>query len=260
MSVMAASRLRGAAAGLAPPLGVVAVILALLEISKRVGWLPITVPAPSQVWGALLTSWGDLLYHAGATVRSAVTAYVLAAIIALCLGAVATAWGRAEKPIFTLGVFIDSAPLIALAPIFALWLGNGTELHVTIATIAALFPMLVGTIQGLKSAESNLRELFHVIAASRWQRFTKLLLPHALPYLFAAMKVAAPLALLGALIAEWMGTDRGLGTMITYALFSFNVPLVWLSIVAVSALAAGAYGLIALVEGLVVGWSRERAR
>jgi len=99
-------------------------------------------------------------------------------------------------------------------------------------------------------------ELFHVIAASRWQRLCKLALPSALPYLFAALKIAAPLALLGTLIAEWMGTDRGLGAMIVYALFSFNVPLAWLAIVTVCALSALAYGLIALAEQRVVGWSR----
>ncbi len=241
---------------LLPPALVLLAVAVGAELAKAAGLLPVTVPAPSQVLAILPDALDDLLHHAGRTVRSAVTGYAIAAGLALVMAAVALALRMLERPIVSLAVLVDCIPLIAIAPIFVIFIGQGPRLHVTVAAISAFFPLLIGCVQGFRSTDRNMDELFHVIAASRWQRLCKLALPSALPYLFAALKIAAPLALLGTLIAEWMGTDRGLGAMIVYALFSFNVPLAWLAIVTVCALSALAYGLIALAEQRVVGWSR----
>lgn len=176
-------------------------------------------------------------------------------MIALTLASLALSLKDAERPILSIGVLIDCVPLIALAPIFVIWVGQGPVLYIMVSTISAFFPLLLGAIQGLKASDRNARELFHVIAASRWQRLRLLALPSSLPFVFAALKIAAPLALLGALIAEWMGAERGLGAMVLYALFSFNVPVVWLTILTVCAISALAYGLIALIESRVVTWA-----
>jgi ABC-type nitrate/sulfonate/bicarbonate transport system permease component len=191
----------------------------------------------------------------GPTVASALGGFASASVIALALGAVACSFRRTEKPILGFGIIMDSIPLIALTPILMIWVGNGLAARVVIAAIASLFPLMIGAIQGFKAVDRNAAELFHVLSASRWQRLRKLALPTALPYLFAAFKVAAPLALLGALIAEWVSADRGLGIMMVYALFSFNVPLTWLTIVALCALAVAAYAILAGLERLVV-WDR----
>ncbi|MEM6381923.1 MAG: ABC transporter permease [Pseudomonadota bacterium] len=240
-----------------PPILVIAGLLVVWELAFAADLLPITVPSPTQVWAAFLTEWDDLFYHASSTIRSAAIGYLCAALVAAALAAFAVSWPRAERGVFTFGILVDSTPLIAVAPIFMIWLGNGITLHVVTAAIAGLFPMLVGLIQGFKSADPTSRELFHVLSATRWQVLTRLALPSALPFIFSALKIAAPLALLGTLIAEWMGTDRGLGTMIIYALFSFNVPLVWVGIIAVSAITAVSYGIVALAEDRIVVWHRS---
>jgi len=238
-----------------PPTVVLVGIGAAMEASKAAGWLPITVPAPSQIAAVIPAQFADLMYHAGGTLQSAVTGYALAALIALTLASLALSLKDAERPILSIGVLIDCVPLIALAPIFVIWVGQGPVLYIMVSTISAFFPLLLGAIQGLKASDRNARELFHVIAASRWQRLRLLALPSSLPFVFAALKIAAPLALLGALIAEWMGAERGLGAMVLYALFSFNVPVVWLTILTVCAISALAYGLIALIESRVVTWA-----
>ena len=135
--------------------------------------------------------------------------------------------------------------------------GRTVIFFVVIATIAALFPLLVGVVQGFKAVDRNVSELFHILAASRWQRLRKLAFPSALPYLFSALKIAAPLSVLGALIAEWVSADRGLGIMMIYALFSFDVPLAWLTILAVCFVATLAYGLVALAERIVLGGPQD---
>jgi NitT/TauT family transport system permease protein len=238
-----------------PPVAVLIALAALVELAKAMGWLPVTIPAPSQVAAVIPAQWADLLWHAGGTLRSALMGYALAAAVALALASVALSVAGAERPVLGIGVAIDCFPLIALAPIFVIWLGQGVALYVTIAAVAAFFPLLVGLVQGFKSAEPTMRELFHVMAADRGQRLRLLLFPAALPYIFQAMKTAAPLALLGALIAEWIGAERGLGAMMIYALFSYNVPVVWLTILTLCGLSASAYGLIALAESRVVTWT-----
>ena len=233
------------------PVAVGVILVGLLEILKRRGMLPITVPAPSEVATAFAQDWGDLLYHAQPTVLSAATGFVIAAALALTLGSVAVSWRRSERGILRFAILVDSVPMIALTPILTIWVGNGLAPRVILAAIASLFPLIIAVISGLKSTDRNVSELFHLLGASRAQRWRKLALPSALPFLFAGLKIAAPLALLGALIAEWVSADRGLGIMMTYALFSFDVPQAWMTIVAVCALAMLAYGCIAALERVV---------
>jgi ABC-type nitrate/sulfonate/bicarbonate transport system permease component len=241
----------------AAPLVILILLLSLVELLKGEGLLPITIAAPSEIANAFWQNGDDLFYHMGPTVASALAGFAGAIVIALSLGAVACSFRRAETAILGFGILVDSIPLIALAPILMIWVGNGIPARIVIAAIASLFPLLIGTIQGFKAVDRNAADLFHVMSAGRWQRLVKLALPSALPYLFAAFKIAAPLALLGALIAEWVSADRGLGIMMVYALFSFNVPLTWLTIVALCVLAIAAYGILAGLERLVV-WDGGR--
>ena len=247
------SRLRKALVAALPSTAALALVALTWELCKRAGVLPITVPAPSQIAAAFGRSYGDLLYHAQPTALSALAGFTLAAAAAFALGAVALRFPRAESSVLRLGVFIDSIPLIALTPILMVWIGNGLASRIVIGTIAALFPMLVAVVQGFKAIDRSAAELFHVLAASPAQRLFRLAVPTALPFIFAGFKVAAPLAVLGALIAEWVSADRGLGIMMTYAIFSFDAPLAWLTIAAVCAMAVLAYSAVAAAERLVVG-------
>jgi ABC-type nitrate/sulfonate/bicarbonate transport system permease component len=246
-----------AAAG--PSLVTLAVLVAVWEACERAKLLPVTVPAPSQIAAAFADSYDALFDNAAPTALSALAGFALAAVIAFALGAVALRFPRAEPAVLRLGVFIDSIPLIALTPILMVWIGNGLSSRIAIGTIAALFPMLVAIVQGFKAIDRSTAELFHVLAASPAQRLTKLAIPTALPYIFAGFKVAAPLAVLGALIAEWVSADQGLGIMMTYAIFSFNAPLAWLCILAVCALALLAYSAVAVAEWLVTGQASQGA-
>lgn len=236
------------------PLAVVAVIVGGLELAGRAGWLPITVPSPSQIGGAFGLRTGDLLYHATPTVTNALAGYGLALALALILSAIATSLKVLEKPIFNLGVMIDSIPIIALAPILIIWLKNGQEAKIAVAMLAAQFPLLVGSIQGFKAVDRHMAELFHVLSASPGQRLVKLALPSALPYLFAACKIAAPLAVLGALFGDWAGGDRGIGMMMVYAMFSFDAPVVWMTILFVCGMALAGYAIVAILEAMVIRW------
>ena len=236
------------------PATILIVLGIVWEFAHRAGALPITVPSPAQISKAALEDGPLLWHHARPTLLIALGAYVIAAAIVSFFSAMATLFRQAEGTVLGVGLAIDSIPIIALTPIVMIWMGSGVGSKLTIATVPALFPLLVGAIQGLKAVDRGGAELFHVLSASPWQRFRKLALPSALPFIFSGLKIAAPLAILGALIAEWAGADRGLGVMMIYAMFAFNVPQLWLAILATCATAVIAYGCVALAERLIVNW------
>lgn len=239
------------------PIASVAIVVGAFELMGRSGLLPVFVPSPSAV---LMLVWDKprlLLDNLWPTTLTALTGYGVALIIALAAAAIASIIGALYTPIYNFGVTLQSVPIIATAPLLALWLGTGPSLHIVIAALTAQFAMLVGAMQGFRAAEERPRELLHTLSATPLQTFRLLVLPSALPYLFAGFKVAAPSAVLGAVTAEWAGADRGLGAMMLYALFSYDIIKVWLSVMAACLLAASGYGLVALAERYFVFWNRE---
>jgi ABC-type nitrate/sulfonate/bicarbonate transport system permease component len=162
-------------------------------------------------------------------------------------------------PIYNISVIINSIPIIATAPLLALWLGTGAQVQIVIAALSSQFPMLVGMIQGLQAADARQRELMHVLYASRSQTLRYLLIPSALPYLFAGLKIAAPSAVLGTITAEWAGADQGVGAMMLYALFSYDTPKVWLSVVLTCLLAGAGFAIWAIIERIAIYWRHDVA-
>lgn len=250
-----ADRLRVSLAAVWPPTVTLVGLVVLLELAVKAGRTPITIPAPSAVAAEFARSGGDLMYHVGPSVGATVMGLGIAATLAAVLAGIGASWRRASGPVMTFGVLVDSTPLIALAPILIVFVGGGMTLHVIVSATACFFPLLVGMTRGFRAVERNADELFHVIAASRWQRLIKLALPSALPFIFAGFKIAAPLAVLGTLIAEWMGAARGIGIMMIYAMFSFNAPQVWMTILAVCLMAIGGYGIFAMLERIYLRWA-----
>lgn len=233
------------------------VAVGAMELMGRNGLLPVFVPSPSAVLMLVWEKPALLLDNLWPTALTALTGYAVAAAIALTAAAVASMIGALYAPIYNFGVTLQSIPIIATAPLLALWLGTGPSLHVVMAALTSQFAMLVGAMQGFRAAEARQRELLHALSATPLQTFRYLVLPSALPYLFAGFKVAAPSAILGAVTAEWAGADRGLGAMMLYALFSYDTIKVWLSVAAACLLAASGYGIVALAERYFVFWNRE---
>lgn len=248
------SRLSRTLAPVALPLAGTAAMLLVVEYLKRAGYLPVTVPAPSQVWAALLANSRGIGLALTETTLNAVTGYALALVAALGAAVIAALVGRLRSSIYNLGAALSSIPLIATTPLLALWLGNGSLTRSLIAALASYFPLLVGAMQGFRAYEVNHMELFHVYSASRWRVFRSLILPSSLPYLFAGLKVAAPLAVLGSLTAELTGAENGIGVLMMSALFNFDIRQVWLTVLIACALSAAGYAVWAMVERIAIYW------
>jgi NitT/TauT family transport system permease protein len=236
------------------PLSGIAGALLILELLKPAGILPLTIPAPSEVWGALMRNPSGILRSVRETATSSLVGYLIAIGIALTAASIAAVAANLRQSIYNLGVILSSIPLIAATPLLALWLGNGMFTRVLISALASYFPMMVGAMQGFRAYERSYKELFHVYSASPWQVFRSLTLPSALPYLFAGFKLGAPLAVLGSLTAEWAGADNGIGILLLSALFNFDPKLVWLMVLMSCALAGGGYAVWALIERWAIYW------
>jgi NitT/TauT family transport system permease protein len=239
------------------PLASVAMLIVIMEAAKWTGLLPVFVPAPSQIAAETVNSPRLVYGSLGPTAWKASVGYCISAVIAVSAASIAVLIRVLHAPIYNVGVMLHAMPIIATAPLLALWLGTGPQVQIAIAALASQFPMLVGTMQGLQATDARQRELMHVLSASRAQTLRYLLIPSALPYLFAGFKIAAPSAVLGAVTAEWAGADRGIGAMMLYALFSYDTAKVWLAVLLTCILAGGGYGLWALIERLAIHWNRD---
>jgi NitT/TauT family transport system permease protein len=239
------------------PMAVAVVLLGAVEAAKRAGLLPVFVPAPSEVALVIWKTPRLVTASLGPTAWKAACGYVIAATIATIAGAIAVSVRALYGTIYNVGVTIQSIPVIATAPLLALWLGTGPQVQIAIAALASQFPILVGTMQGLKAADARQRELMHVLSASPAQTLRYVLVPSALPYLFAGFKIAAPSAVLGAITAEWAGADQGVGAMMLYALFSYDTPKVWLSVLLTCLLAIGGFGIFATIEHFAIYWKQD---
>jgi NitT/TauT family transport system permease protein len=160
-------------------------------------------------------------------------------------------WRVAERIFYPLIIASQTIPKIAIAPLFLIWLGTGIEPKVAITAIVCFFPTVVNTVQGLRSVDPNALDLLRLVAASRWQVFSKLQFPSALPYFFAGLKISIALAVIGAVIGEWVGASQGLGYLVMYGSQTLRTDLMFAALVFIALLGMALYLVVVLIERLV---------
>src|SRR5258708_1946443 len=163
-----------------------------------------------------------------------------------------------ERLVLPLIVFSQVVPKVAIAPLLVIWLGFSIHSRVVVAFLICFFPIVIGTVTGLKSVEAELVHLTRQLRASRWQAFWLVGLPSALPQMFAGVKVAIALAGVGAIVAEFVGAVWGLGYLLLVANGNFDVALAFSVLVALTVVGVVLYGLIELVERLALPWHVSR--
>lgn len=235
------------------PLVIMGLLMGVWEAAHRAGALPKSVASPADIWSEFTNNHDILWFHLRPTLTSAAWGFLAAALAALALTLLAAFVNALTQAVYTGAVIVASIPLIALTPILVLWLNRGAPVTITVAAVASFFPILIGAMEGLRQVTSDRAELFRVLSANRWQNVWRLQVPSAVPLLVAGLRAAAAGAVLGAIIAEWSGGggSRGIGTLMATALFGFNVPLTWLTIVATVVLSIAAYVVVGLVTKLI---------
>ena len=237
------------------PLAGVVLIVAVWALASWLVDIPtVVLPSPDRVLRALIIR-GDLLLSEGwITLKETLYGFLLALAVGLPL-AVAVANSRPLNLMFyPLLIALQSVPKVALAPMILVWLGTGLESKLAIVWLVAFFPIIVDTAAGLRATPKELLELAHSLDASPLQVFLKVQLPAALPFVVTGAKVAITLAVIGAVVGEFIGSDRGLGYVILSATSYWKTELAFASMILLSLIAILLFGAVCLVERLVCPW------
>jgi NitT/TauT family transport system permease protein len=234
-----------------PPLGIVLTIALWQWYCVQFKVPEAVLPTPVQVFGAIVKRWDLLLEEGWVTLKATLYGFLLALGLGIPI-AVAVANSRILNWMFyPLLIALQSVPKVALAPIVLVWLGTGIESKLAIAWLVAFFPIVVDTSAGLQSTPRELLELARSLRASRWQVFTKVQFPAALPFVMTGAKVAVTLAVIGAVIGEFVGSSEGLGHLLLTATSQINTPLAFASLFALAVLGVLAYLAVVAVEFLL---------
>ncbi|OGO36441.1 MAG: ABC transporter permease [Chloroflexi bacterium RBG_16_57_11] len=220
---------------------------------------PFILPPPSLVWSRLLQVLGDgtLLRHTLITLGEVLAGLVLGVCVATGLGYAIAKWPAVERLISPYVVASQSVPIVAIAPLLVIWFGPGMLSKVLICALIVFFPVLVNTVVGLHSVPEDLRDLMRSLQATRWQTFRLLEAPAALPVFLGGLRIGATLAVIGAVVGEFVGADRGLGFLINRARGQYDTALVFVALLALVVMALSLYGFVLLLERRLLSW-RER--
>ena len=230
-------------------------LLALWEAYARgVVADPTFLPAPSRVLAATWESAGLLLLHTRRTLLEALLGLLLALLAGCALGALLELSPLLRRGVYPLLVVSQTVPMTALAPLLVIWFGFGILPKLLVVALVCFFPLAVATADGLASAEGDTVRLLRSMGASRGQVFLKVRLPQALPYLFSGARIAVTYAVIGAVFGEWVGAYEGLGILMQTAKNSYRTDLVFAAILVTSLLSIGLFGLVALLERLMLPW------
>jgi len=236
-------------------LGGLAHLLLLLAwyLFVRLGEVPkFVMPSPADTFGALTMGNYNWWVNIRVTATEIFGGYALALVVGVGLALVFT-WSRLlESLMLPLLVTLNMIPKVALGPLIIVWFKYGVFPNTLMAFSIAVFPILLTTARGLREIEPDLLDLVRSLRGSRWQLFTKIQLPGALPYIFAGMKVAAILAVAGAIVGEFLGSDRGLGYLMLQVQVTLDTPAMFMAVILITLLGMALYGLVLLLERLMV--------
>jgi NitT/TauT family transport system permease protein len=241
--------------GLAYPAATVVVVLVAWQVVVTGFGIPAyLIPSPGAVALQLVSKAGFLLYHSWVTTYETLGGFLLSILVGVPL-AIAIVSSRAlDRSITPLLVLSQTFPKVAIAPLLIIWFGLGILPKVLVSFLVAFFPVVISGVTGMRSVETEMLELVRVMRASRLQIFWKVRLPYALPQFFAGLKVAIAFAVVGAVVGEWVGADRGLGYLLLSANANLDTPLLFAVLVLLMLIGTALYYAIVWIERLMLPW------
>jgi NitT/TauT family transport system permease protein len=218
------------------------------------------LPGPGLVWGRFIQSLADgqLLRHSLATLFEVIAGLLLGGFAATILGYLLSKSTTLEKLISPYLVASQSIPIVAIAPLLVIWFGPGVFSKILICSLIVFFPVLINTVVGLREVPQDLRELMRSLRASRAQTFWKLEVPAAMPIFLGGLRVGATLSVIGAVVGELVGADRGLGFLINVGRGQYDTALVFVAVITLVAMAMALYGMVLLLEKQLLSWQSWR--
>lgn len=246
--------MRNGFAWLWPLIGFASLIALWQTIIVGFGVRPFIAPDPLTVaraiWNYRWLLWDNLR----PTAVEAIGGFCIGNSIGFLLATLFVHSQRTRSIYFPIVVLFNTIPIIALSPVLILIFGLTMTSKIAIAAIICMFPTLVNTLRGLESVSHSEMELMKILSANRREVFFRLRLPRSMPFVFTALKIAATSSVIGAIVSEWVGAERGIGMLIIQSTFDYRTELLYASIAASSALALSMFGLVTLLERYIVRW------
>jgi NitT/TauT family transport system permease protein len=238
-------------------------LLGLLLAWQGVIWLTdlpdFILPSPMAVWGRFvqLVRSGSLLRHFLTTLKEVLLGLALGASVAMILGYLLAKSPLVERLLAPYIVASQSVPTVAIAPLLVIWFGPGLLSKVLIAALIVFFPVLVNTVVGVRAVPDDLHALMRSLQATRWQTLWMLEIPAALPVFLGGLRVGATLAVIGAVVGEFVGSDSGLGFLINAGRGVYDTALVFVAVFVLIAMAMSLYGIVVSLENRLLAWQQD---
>ena len=244
---------------LVPVIGAIGVLLVWQALIVILQVKPYLVAAPTEVGKALVQNWPLLLKNVWPTAIESLAGFAIGNLFAIVLAIIFVHSKTLEQTFYPMAVVLRTIPIVALAPILVLLLGQGYAPKIGIAALISFFPTLVNMVRGFGAVDPQMLELMRVLSANRREVFFKLRLINSLPFLFAALKIATGASVIGAIVAEWIGSDAGLGVLVINATTQFETPLLYATMAVASAMALVFFAVVVVLEKLIVRWEVDSA-
>ena len=250
-------RLRGFAVIVGPPAITFGVLIFLWWLAVRAFEIPVyLVPTPELVLPALVEYWPDLWQNTQFTVTAVLLGFIASIVTAIPMGYAIAISRTTKQAAYPVLVFIQLIPKIAIAPLFVVWFGFALESKVMLTTLLTFFPLLLASIAGFQALDDRILYLTRTMGASRWQTFRYVRLPSALPVIFSGLKVSATIAVTAAIVAEFVGSNNGLGYRLLVASQYLDTPLIFAILLLMTVIGLGLNYVVEIVEYFLLPWRR----
>jgi NitT/TauT family transport system permease protein len=193
-----------------------------------------------------------------ATFYEVVGGFILSAVVGVVLG-VAIVWSEwLKRTILPFLVFVNTLPKIAVAPLFLVWFGYGILPNILIVILISFFPMVINTATGLVAVEEDLLDLVSYLHATKWQKLRLIQLPNSLPYVFSGLKITSTTAVVGAIVGEFIASDKGLGSVIISSQTTLSTPAIFGSLILITIIGMGLFWGVEVLEKVLMPWEKQK--
>jgi NitT/TauT family transport system permease protein len=218
---------------------------------------PYVLPKPSEIASALHQQYGFLLAHTWVTLHETLSGFLVGAVLAIAMAISILAFEPLRHTLLPAIVALNAVPKVAIAPLMIIWFGIGISSKVAMSFLLSFFPIVINTMAGMEQVNPDLLQLMKSLKASKFRSFYEVRLPSSLPFIFEGLKIAMPLAVIGAIVGEFIGSDSGLGFVLLSAQSALNTPTVFAALLWITAMSMALYGLVTIARKLAIRWERK---
>lgn len=241
------------------PIVFIIILLIIWEFIVNVGGIEkYILPAPTDVIEVLIKDFRNMIPHILATLYEGMVGFLIAIVISIILAIIMDMVPLIKRALYPVLVISQTIPTVALAPLFIIWFGFGALPKIIVVVIVCFFPIVISIVDGLEGVDNDLINHFKLMGASKINVFLHLKLPYGMINFFSGMRIAATYSIMGAVIGEWLGGDKGLGVYMTRARSAYALDKMFASIVIIVVISMGIFLLVSLMEKLFTPWNNKK--